>query len=117
MPNEQETMTEDERRELVATLQFWVRAHPAPDRPVLRLMGRNYTPREITSEVEHGTEFGEQVVNFLAYSGLRYETTPVEIINRAVDANYEANMRRLQRSSFITQYIERVATSRRSRRE
>jgi len=61
------------RQVLVSELRDWVDSHPAADDPQVGLAGspRLLSPRDIVLEVEKGTEFGEEVLDYWAVLVLR----------------------------------------------
>lgn len=100
--------TAEERWRIERSLQEWADAHPAPYKPVLTFMGRDYSPHEIAREVKLQTELGEQLIAFLIYSAHRYETTPESFVNRATTANYREAPTHSRVSSALTRSIRTV---------
>jgi hypothetical protein len=82
-----ERPTAEQRRRLTSLLHGWVETHPSPEGPALSLMGRDYAPREIVDEVEHGTQFGDYFTSLVFLAARRYDTPPEEFIERAIKAN------------------------------
>jgi hypothetical protein len=84
-------MNSIQRNRLAELLAVWVRLHPEPDSPELAFAGRTYTPEEILEEVRSGTEFGEDLGNFLYESARETNVQVEEFIRRAIAANTEGS--------------------------
>jgi hypothetical protein len=79
--------TNDRRVLLTKLLSRWVDEHPRASTPALVYMGREYTPRDILYEVEHGTELGRDLTSFLFDASEQFQTPVEEFIENAVAAN------------------------------
>ena len=58
-------MEDKDRATLLLAVRVWVGRHPEPDAPVLSVGVGRYTPRQIFSEVEKQTEFGQWFVRMI----------------------------------------------------
>ncbi|MDE1970211.1 MAG: hypothetical protein KGI50_01380 [Patescibacteria group bacterium] len=62
-------LTKKQVSRLKETLRVWVSRHPTPDKEALRSgNGVSYTPREMLSHVEQGTEDGIFIIRLVAQS-------------------------------------------------
>jgi hypothetical protein len=82
---EMDNLDEEQHEELVKGLREWVYTHPTPDLPTLAVMGRDYTPREIVDEVEHRTELGGELSDFLVGRAEKYGVSPIQFIERVIE--------------------------------
>jgi hypothetical protein len=83
----QEPLPDSLRLIIGQQLHQWADTHPTPDEPVLSLMGRDYSPRDISLEFDERTEFGESIGAFLYGSSRRYDSPVETFIGRAIEAN------------------------------
>jgi hypothetical protein len=80
-------MENDEQGQLLRALEEWAFSHPKKDRAFLILMGRSYTPLEYFRELMENKEFRSELFQFLSEQAERAHQRPIDMINRAIEAN------------------------------
>jgi hypothetical protein len=80
-------LSEDEHRQVVEALRLWAAGHPAAGRPLVMVMGKMLSPKQLAEEMEKRSEFGWPFLKYLAEEAERTGEPVTEPIYRAVKAN------------------------------